>query len=155
MSFAQAALNYKTEREHARNSFGPLPQGYCKRKPRKSWKVCNCKLWKGCLVFKVLSQTYFIQIHLHTTRAENFRIWYRLFNLNIHCGHFWFLLDPLFSPLFVISLPDFDQWKFSDKMSCKISSFPAIDWLFRILHTPLWLVEFFTLFWIQSQYPQF
>ena len=34
-SSAQASVNYKTEREHAlpaRNSFGPLPQGYCKRK---------------------------------------------------------------------------------------------------------------------------
>ena len=32
---AQAALNYKTERENAlpaRNSFGLLPQGYCERK---------------------------------------------------------------------------------------------------------------------------
>ena len=29
-SSAQTSLNYKTEREHARNSFGP--QGYCKRK---------------------------------------------------------------------------------------------------------------------------
>ena len=28
--------NYKTEKEDARNSFGPLPQGYCERKIPKS-----------------------------------------------------------------------------------------------------------------------
>ena len=32
----QAALNYKTEREHTSNSFGLLPQGYCERKTLKS-----------------------------------------------------------------------------------------------------------------------
>ena len=32
MSFAHAELNDKTEREHVRNSFGLLPQGYCERK---------------------------------------------------------------------------------------------------------------------------
>ena len=31
-----AALNEKTEREHTRNSFGLLPQGYCERKIPKS-----------------------------------------------------------------------------------------------------------------------
>ena len=34
-SSMQAALNYKTEREHAlpaRNSFGFMPQGYCEQK---------------------------------------------------------------------------------------------------------------------------
>ena len=39
MSSAQAALNYKTEREHAqaaRNSIGLLSQGYCERKTPKS-----------------------------------------------------------------------------------------------------------------------
>ena len=35
-SSAQAALNHKTEREHGRNSFGPLSQGYCERKTPKS-----------------------------------------------------------------------------------------------------------------------
>ena len=35
-SSAQAASNYKTEREHARNSFGSLPQGYYERKNSKS-----------------------------------------------------------------------------------------------------------------------
>ena len=30
---SKPALNYKTEREHTRNSLGPLPQGYCERKP--------------------------------------------------------------------------------------------------------------------------
>ena len=35
MSSAQAALNYKTEREHAHNSFGLLPQGYGERKTPK------------------------------------------------------------------------------------------------------------------------
>ena len=35
-SSAQTVLNYKTERKHARNFFGPLPQGYCERKPPKS-----------------------------------------------------------------------------------------------------------------------
>ena len=35
-SSAQAALNYKTDKEHPRNSFGPLPQGYCKLKTLKS-----------------------------------------------------------------------------------------------------------------------
>ena len=37
-SSAQAALNYKTERECARNSFGLLSQGYCERKTPKSCK---------------------------------------------------------------------------------------------------------------------
>ena len=32
-------------------------------------------------------------------RAENFRI--GSLNLNIHFGHFWFLLNPLFSPFFL------------------------------------------------------
>ena len=31
-SCAHAALNDKTEREHARNYFGFLPQGYCEQK---------------------------------------------------------------------------------------------------------------------------
>ena len=34
-SYAQAALNYKTERQHslpALKSFGLLPQGYCEQK---------------------------------------------------------------------------------------------------------------------------
>ena len=31
--YAHAALNYKTEREHTRHSFGFLPQGYSIRKP--------------------------------------------------------------------------------------------------------------------------
>ena len=35
-SYAYAALNCKTEREHACNSFGVLSQGYCKRKTPKS-----------------------------------------------------------------------------------------------------------------------
>ena len=35
-SYAQAALNVKTEREHVRNSFGLPPQGYCKQKTPKS-----------------------------------------------------------------------------------------------------------------------
>ena len=35
-SSVQATLNYKTERDHARNLFGPLPQGYCKRRTPKS-----------------------------------------------------------------------------------------------------------------------
>ena len=35
-SFAQAALNYKTKRDHARNSFGPVHQGYFERKSLKS-----------------------------------------------------------------------------------------------------------------------
>ena len=34
-SYAHAALNHKTEREHARNSFGLLPQGYCELKTPK------------------------------------------------------------------------------------------------------------------------
>ena len=35
-SSAQATLNYKTDKEHPRNSVGPLPQGYCKLKTLKS-----------------------------------------------------------------------------------------------------------------------
>ena len=35
-SYAHAALNDKTDREYARNSFGPLPQGYCERKIHNS-----------------------------------------------------------------------------------------------------------------------
>jgi len=34
--YAHAALNEKTEREYARNSFGLLPQGYCERTTPKS-----------------------------------------------------------------------------------------------------------------------
>ena len=34
-SYAYSALNDKTEREHARNSFGLLPQGFCERKTHK------------------------------------------------------------------------------------------------------------------------
>ena len=37
-SSAQAVLNYKTNREYARNSFGLLPQGYCEWKAPESWK---------------------------------------------------------------------------------------------------------------------
>ena len=39
-SFAHASLSlsYKTDRENARSSFGPLPQGCCEWKPPKSWK---------------------------------------------------------------------------------------------------------------------
>ena len=33
--YAHAALNYKTEREHARNFFGLLPQRYCEGKTPK------------------------------------------------------------------------------------------------------------------------
>ena len=32
-SSTQAALNYKAEKEHARNSFGLVPQGHCERTP--------------------------------------------------------------------------------------------------------------------------
>ena len=39
-SYTHDGLNYKTEREHAGNSFGLLPQGYCEceKDTPKSWK---------------------------------------------------------------------------------------------------------------------
>ena len=36
MSYAHAAVNYKTEGEQKRDSFGPQPQGYCEPKTPKS-----------------------------------------------------------------------------------------------------------------------
>ena len=38
MSYAHVALNDETEKQYARNSFGPLFQGYWKRKTPKSLK---------------------------------------------------------------------------------------------------------------------
>ena len=35
MSSFHAALNYKTEKDHVRKSYGPLPQVYCERKTPK------------------------------------------------------------------------------------------------------------------------
>ena len=35
-TYAHSALNDMPEGENSRNSFGLLPQGYCKRKPPKS-----------------------------------------------------------------------------------------------------------------------
>ena len=41
-SSAQAALNYKTERENVRNSFGPLLQGFCEGKtPKSDYPIFN------------------------------------------------------------------------------------------------------------------
>ena len=54
MSFAQAALNFKTEREHARNAFGLLPQGYCKRKPPKFEKTTSNVLSVLLLIYMVM-----------------------------------------------------------------------------------------------------
>jgi len=35
-SYAHATLNYKTKRQHARNSFGRLPLSYCDKTKGKS-----------------------------------------------------------------------------------------------------------------------
>ena len=70
-------------------------------------------------------------------------------NLNIHCGHLWFMLNPpinntkvLTSELKTFELDTlnlnihcaFDQWKFSHLIARKISNFSASDRLFGILH---------------------
>ena len=36
-------------------------------------------------------------------------------------------------------------------MARTLSNFLAFGWLFGILHTLLWLVEFYTIFWIQAK----
>ena len=43
-SYTQAALSYKTKREHARNSSGPMSQAYCKRKPLNLEKTTSSVL---------------------------------------------------------------------------------------------------------------
>ena len=57
-----------------------------------------CSFWKKC------KQTNCCSVSLSLLRAENFRIeqplFPRLLNLDIHCGHFGFLLNPRIFPLF-------------------------------------------------------
>ena len=43
-NYAQAALNYETQLEHPRNSFGLLPQGYCELKPLNLAKTTSSVL---------------------------------------------------------------------------------------------------------------
>ena len=51
-SYVKAALNYKTEREHARNSSGPMSQDYCKRKPLNLEKTTSSVLSVLLLIFR-------------------------------------------------------------------------------------------------------
>ena len=43
MSYAHAVLNYKEEKEHRRNSFGLLPQGYkySKKVEAVNWQILS------------------------------------------------------------------------------------------------------------------
>ena len=63
-------------------------------------------------------------------------------SLNIHCGHFWFLLNPLFFSLFGYNY--FVPTNESSLINCalKCQNFSASNWLFSFLKKPLWLVEF-------------